>query len=144
VAFSSDGQHLTSAGKDGVVRVWNLATGADPIQLRDHEAMVLGVAFSSDGQQVISASADNTVRVWQRTRGTNPVVLRGHQNWVYDAKFSLDGRQVASASADGTVRLWRCEGCGSLEEVLALAEKRSTRELTSEERQTFLYKPPRS
>ncbi len=34
-----------------------------------------------------------------------------------------------------------CEICGSIQEVLALAAQRVTRELTCQERETFLHAP---
>ncbi len=70
--------------------------------------------------------------------------MRGHEGPTNAVAFSPDGRQIASASLDGTVRVWMCEVCGPIEEVLAMAEQRVTRELTDEERQTFLHESPRS
>jgi WD40 repeat protein len=66
-------------------------------------------------------------------------VVRGHNGPVHGITFSADGRRVATASIDGTVRMWVCEVCGPIEQVLALAERRGTRELTTEERTVFLH-----
>lgn len=68
------------------------------------------------------------------------VVLTG----VYGVAFSPDGQRIASAGLDGRVRMQECEVRGPIEEVLALAKERSKRELTCEERQTFLHERCRS
>jgi WD40 repeat protein len=72
------------------------------------------------------------------------VRLRGYQGSTTGVAFSPDGQQIASSSFDATVRVWTCEVCGPIEEVLALAEQRITRELTCEEQETFLHEPCRS
>jgi WD40 repeat protein len=122
--------------------VWQAGGGADPVVLSGHRGSVWGVAFSPDGGRVASAGVDGTVRVWQAGGGADPLVLSGHTGPVRGVAFSPDGRRVASAGSDGTVRVWMCEVCGSIEEVLALAAQRVTRELTCEERQAFLHGPP--
>jgi hypothetical protein len=55
--------------------------------------------------------------------------------------LSPGSRLVAGAGQDGIVRLWRCEACGSMPRVLALAKARVTRDLTPSERQLFLDSP---
>jgi hypothetical protein len=139
VAFSPNRQQIASASDDGTVRIWQPASGTNPLVLRGHEGQVWGVAFSPNGQRVASAGQDGTVRVWDPMGGPNLVILRGHLGSVSGASFSLDGQRIASASDDGTVRVWECEVCGPIEEVLKLAEERVTRELTCEERVTFLH-----
>ena len=138
VEFSPDGRSLASGGGDGVMRRWDLGTGA--VAVLPHRETVLGVAFSPDGRQLLSVGSDRRIRIWQAhgSRSDPLLVLRGHAGVVHDGAFSADGRLIASASADQTVRLWRCQACGPLDDVLALAERLATRTLTPEERQAFL------
>jgi WD40 repeat protein len=107
-AFSRDGRTLAFAGRDGTVRVWDLAR-RQPVgePLRGHEGEVRGVAFSPDGKNLASAGADGTVRLWDLTRRQpRGEPLRGHQGSIYGVAFSGDGRTLASVGLEGIVRLW--------------------------------------
>jgi WD40 repeat protein len=55
---------LAAGGHDGLVHLWNPATGQRLMTLTDHTAGVLGLAFSSDGQTLASGSLDRTIRLW--------------------------------------------------------------------------------
>jgi WD40 repeat protein len=105
-AFSPDGSLVASAGADGTLRLWNVATGSAVSVLHGHEDWVLGCTFSPDGSLVASAGADGTLRLWNVATGSDMSVLHGHEDWVLGCTFSPDGSLVASAGADGTLRLW--------------------------------------
>jgi WD40 repeat protein len=106
VAFSPDRSQLASASDDGVVKLWDAATGAGRQTLKGHSSSVEAVAFSPDGSQLASASCDGTVKLWDAATGAGHQTLRGHSNWVKAVAFSPDGSQLASASNDCTIRLW--------------------------------------
>ena len=109
VAFSPGGNMLASAGGDGTVRLWNLATGRT-VKILHASARhgVYGVAFSPDGKLLASAGGDGTVRLWN-TATRQPVgapLPASAQNGVRVVAFSPDGKLLASVGGDGTVRLW--------------------------------------
>jgi WD40 repeat protein len=106
VAFSPDGQILTSASDDGTVRLWDPRTGTTMHTIEGHIDRVRAVAFSPDGQVLASASNDRTVRLWDPRTGTTVHTPEGYTDQITVVAFSPDGQVLASASDDRTVRLW--------------------------------------
>ncbi len=106
VAFDPGGTSLATGGSEGIVRVWNLATGRELVRLAGHESDVQDLAFSPDGELLVSASIDRTVRVWDVAQGVARAVLHGHEARAKCLAFSEDGRRLVSGGYDGTVRVW--------------------------------------
>ena len=110
IALSPDGLLLASASGDGIVRLWDPATGSTIRILEGHQDDVNAVAFSRDGRLLASASGqfqkDNTVRLWDPATGATVRTLAGHENSVNTVAFNPDGRLLASGSTDNTIRLW--------------------------------------
>ncbi|MFO0852553.1 MAG: serine/threonine-protein kinase [Gemmataceae bacterium] len=108
VAFSKDGRFLVSGGKDGTVRVWEVATGDQVACHRGPADEVNGVAFSDDGRAVAAGSDDGTVRVWP-ARGGDGRVLGSVGAIVDDVLFSADGRHLAASDRNGRVHVWEVD-----------------------------------
>ncbi|MEB3156312.1 MAG: WD40 repeat domain-containing protein, partial [Cyanobacteriota bacterium] len=108
VAFSPDGSRIVSAGRDGTVRQWEVASGREiGAPLTGHQGVVLSAAYNAEGSRIVSAGEDGTLRLWDARSGTAiGAPLRGHEGWVRSAAFSPDGSRIVSAGRDGTVRLW--------------------------------------
>jgi hypothetical protein len=110
VAFSPDGRHALSGGKDGTCLLWEVATGRVVRRFPGHDGPVDDVAFSPDGRQALTASQrDKTARLWDVQTGKEIHILKGHTSFVYRVAFSPDGRRALSGSDDGTMRLWDLE-----------------------------------
>ncbi len=106
VVFSPDSRLLATAGDDGSVRLWDVATRRLRGRLTGHSGKVTDVAFSRDGETLASAGRDGTVRLWDRATGRQVGLLTGHNGAVRAVAFSPDSKTLATAGADRTARLW--------------------------------------
>jgi WD40 repeat protein len=105
--FSPDGRHAVTAGKDGVLRVWDVATGDEELVLRGHAGPVTAVQFSPDGRHVVSRSEDGTTRFWGFAPEPVAVrVLAGHRGPVNTLDFAPDGERLVTGGQDDTARIW--------------------------------------
>jgi WD40 repeat protein len=109
--------------------VWDAARGQELLTLKAHTAYVFSVAWSPDGKRLTTGSGDQTAKVWEAASGQEVLTLKGHNGYVLSVAWSPDGKGLATASADGTVQIYAMD----IRELLALARKRVTRNLTPEE-----------
>jgi WD40 repeat protein len=107
VTVRADGQQLASAGADGTIRLWDVATGTQiGPSLTGHNGRVTAVVFNPRGTRLASAGADRMVCLWDVESTERLRTFAGHAGWVYSVAFSPDGRWLASASADTTIKVW--------------------------------------
>ncbi len=105
VAFSPDGKLLASAGADGSVRLWNVATGMEVRKLEGHISNVTCVAFSANGEKLLTGGNDSQAILWDVKTGDVEAVLL-HRYFVIGVGFLPDGDHFVTASQDELI-LWK-------------------------------------
>jgi len=80
VAFNHDESLLASCSEDGILKFWDVASGAEkatiPIRTAktDEPIPILALAFSGDGSRLLSGGKEKCMRIWVPSRGDT---LRG-------------------------------------------------------------------
>jgi eukaryotic-like serine/threonine-protein kinase len=104
--FSPDGRIFATASWDGVVRLFETATGRPLGPVLQHQAGVRVGTFNASGDKLVTASWDTTARVWDPRNGASISPALHHAGYVSWVSFSPAGNQLVTASQDKTVRLW--------------------------------------
>lgn len=125
VAFAPDGSRALSGGgfpmgdqndDANVMKLWDVATGAELRTFRPHKRMVTAVAFSPDGRHALSVSKDGKLLLWDTEAVRKPLVFQrlpahaGHWSQPSAAVFSRDGRFVLSDDSNN-MTLWDAARC---------------------------------
>src|SRR5262249_13886807 len=93
VKFTADGKHLTSAGTDRTVRIWDVATGQQKTSIA-HPGPVYGLALTPDGGAVAAVCTD-AIRV-SEVAAPAPSSVLPHVGSVNALAFSPDEKVIAS------------------------------------------------
>ncbi|KAE8878166.1 Transducin beta-like protein 3 [Phytophthora fragariae] len=99
---------LVTAGRNLLLRVWDLDTFKCVRTIKAHETPVLAMGFDPSGTLLATGGSDRTVKVFDVDKGFCTHNFRGHSGIVTLVQFHPDAAKLTlvSASDDATVRVW--------------------------------------
>ena len=109
--FSRDGKMIAMTDLGGRIRLFDVPTGQEKMQLDAFEGDIAALAFSPDGTRLavspLYMGLSTDIKVFSTETGEEELVLAGHGSWIPALTFTSDGERIISAGADQTIRVWR-------------------------------------
>jgi WD40 repeat protein len=105
VVATADAARVVTAGDDGVVRVFNAASGTEERKLEGATGSVRALAVSKNIQVLAAAGADKTVRVYTFNDGKEVAKIAAPAT-VRALAFSADAKALVGVAEDKTVTAW--------------------------------------
>jgi WD40 repeat protein len=118
VAFSPDGATVAAGCSDGVIRLWDVASGDLRRTVSGHVGDISRLAFAPDGRTLASQGKDNVLNLWHLATGQRLLSLdtRGHS--LHGLAFSQDGRMLVTGArplgeaGPSSLLIWRADPVG--------------------------------
>jgi WD40 repeat protein/DNA-binding SARP family transcriptional activator len=104
VAISPDDRLVATGGVDGIMRVYDLATGREIGRDRS-EGSFQDVDFSPDGKLVAGAGLLPEIVIWNVARRTHERTI-SQEDAMLAIRFSPDGKTIATGDIPGNVDFW--------------------------------------
>jgi WD40 repeat protein len=105
IAISNNDRYVAVGGRDGVIRIWDLAENKLASESKAHTLRIRAVTFAQADSQLISGSEDRTVRVWNWKTDDQSYTLPPQSAKIL-AMVPCGPRILATAGSDNIIRLW--------------------------------------
>lgn len=106
LAFSPHGQTLASTGRDGMLRLWEAATGKELHRFGTVDRPAHYFAFAADGGFLVSGSGHQDVSQWDVGTGTQLRSLKNPGYWFQRVAVSPNNKLIAAAGDRHRIPLW--------------------------------------
>lgn len=116
LAWSANGDELTSGGADKTLRRWNVAGGEQSGEFKGNPASVVSMTTTPDGSRLVLGGSDNHIRIWS-TDDPARVQLDVPQPAGVLNVAATDDRFVV-AGTDNRIHVWHLETGKPLEQLV--------------------------
>jgi WD40 repeat protein/serine/threonine protein kinase len=106
LAFSTDGKWIAFGMGNGIVSVWNLATGQESHSFHEHAGHVSHLCFAHDSTLLASAGDDYRIVFYDVWRQRALKSIEAHTHLIWGLAFAPDDKTLVSTSWDGTIKFW--------------------------------------
>jgi WD40 repeat protein len=108
MALSPDAKLAATAGVDGSIHIWELATGKLVRVIVGHNSHIMSVSWSPDGNTIASGGrGDSRIRLWDAHSGMPLRVFSAPNGRVDFVAWSADGTQLLAAGGEsGWIWVW--------------------------------------
>jgi WD40 repeat protein len=96
-AVSPDDTKVVTANVDGIVRLWDVASGNLLQTINAHYWNAVAVAYAPDGTRIASAGIDGLIKEWNPDTGALLATFKGHSPAKGTLKSSPDGLRVITS-----------------------------------------------
>lgn len=103
-AWNGDQTRILSASADGTARLWDVATGAELLRLKQ-SAGVRSAVWNHDETRILTSGEDGHARVWDAQTGEERLTLP-HGTRTFGAGWNADSTRIISWGDDSTVIVW--------------------------------------
>ncbi|KAG5790721.1 hypothetical protein H9Q69_010215 [Fusarium xylarioides] len=101
VAFSADGESFTSGAWNGIVKVWDRATGKLSAEHQAHESHATAMAISSDGLTFAFVLPEGIIKTWSMNKKIPSRSFPCPEHGAYSVALSTDGGWIAATNPRG-------------------------------------------
>jgi WD40 repeat protein len=98
LAVTPEGRRAVSGALHGLLKVWDLETGAQLHDLQRFENAITALAVTPNGEHVVVGAGGGSLKLWDLESGTESVDLPDHIATVRAVAVSPDSERVVSAS----------------------------------------------
>ncbi|ESQ45147.1 hypothetical protein EUTSA_v10010255mg [Eutrema salsugineum] len=99
IAFSNDGAHLATVGRDGYLRIFDFLTQKLVCGGKSYYGALLCCSWSMDGKYILTGGEDDLVQVWSMEDRKVVAWGEGHNSWVSGVAFDS---HWSSPNSDGS------------------------------------------
>ncbi len=102
VAFLNGNTLFASTGEEGIVRVWELATGERVRQYAAQQSGVRHLALSPDNNYLVTSD----LQLWNLSDTADQFGFKAHSSAINRCAVSKNGRLLLTGDREGWIKLW--------------------------------------